>query len=216
MRHVDNDIQLKPGWQSHTGGNIGGDAAKVYTMNQQFPPVAIFSIAGCEKLGGYADVDWYLQRPIQPNNGLVTMSYSIMLDEDSFNNAQAIETDLIITEKGLNYNGSVQIDYSVGGQLQIANRNGDWTSTGYSPGKYQPNVWHEVKINYYCDPVQKVLSVICIIIDNVFYMIPPTLHHVPAVFLNWSDGAMIQIQQDLNQKALQYQMQIKNLDLTWY
>jgi hypothetical protein len=212
------NVQAQPGWQSHTGGNIGGDPAKIYTMDQGNPPAAVFFIKGCTKQGGYADAEWYNKFPIPPRAVALIFSYDIMLDASSLTDCQADEMDVILTDADdLNYNGSMQLDYAKGGELQIANRSGSWVSTGFTPGKYAPNVVHHVQVFYAFDFAGKTISTTHIVIDDQIYPVPSSLQRLPATHSGWTDSlmAMVQIQQDLNARAGQYYKTVNHANLNW-
>ena len=215
---TDSDIQILPGWGTNLGtqGGIGDAFPQVFQLTQT--SVLGLFIQGCKTQGGYAAGEIYLSRPIPEGASRLCLSYDISVDLNSLQFAQAIETDIILTDaQGYKYNGSVQLDYSKGGMIEVAGPTGGWLETGNAPGPYIPNLVHHVEINYTFDFSKRTISNIGVELDEVLWATPASLQNVAAQQSNWKDfnRAMIQIQVDLNQKAGQFAEIINNLTLTW-
>lgn len=214
----DNNLQSLPGWKQHDGGNIGGVPPKL-TLDQQLSPFAIFHTEGSQVKGGYPDVDWYLGRPLQPNTGNLSLSYDLTVDNNGAN-VQARERDVRIEKDGWDYNFSFQIVDSVGGKLQISGQGGGWQDIGYSIPALDPSVVHRFACIYSFNFAAHSYSYVGIFIDGVWYPIPARAQNLQAQNLGWTDGAVVQFQQDLTAAAgdagLGYSEEVTNLNLTWW
>lgn len=214
---IDN-FQLETGWKSHTqadGSQIGGVPPVDYGMTTLPGGAILFHTQGSTVPGGYADWEAYISRPILPNAGYLMLSFDITVDSDAATYAQAIETDTILCLGGWNYNLSMQLNYALGGMLQIAGSGGRWVNTGIAPGKLSPNVKHHYDLAYAFDTTAKKCSFLSISLDGTIHSISSSLQNVLATNNKWSDGVIFQVQQDLNGKAGKFSMLIDNAQYVW-
>ncbi|MHB1937432.1 MAG: hypothetical protein ACYCOR_12715 [Acidobacteriaceae bacterium] len=218
---LDTQLQLNSGWKTHTqadGSNIGGVPPVNYGFAQCLPgaPTAmLFHMQGSTVAGGYADWEAYLDRPVFPNTGNLQLSFDLAVDENAAQYAQCIEIDTILCLGGFKYNFSHQLNYAAGGVIDIAGAAGGWVSTGNAIGHLTPNVAHHYVLSYQFGAATHVYSFAGIEIDGVAYAIPAALQNLTAQATAWSDGAMLQVQQDLNALAGQFSMTLDNVQYQW-
>jgi hypothetical protein len=212
-------IPLSPIWKSHAGGSVSPCAPKVYTMVTNSDGSATFTVSGTTVAGEYAGAEWYIARPIPQGASKFCLSYTITVSPSSLTEANAIETDCIATDSlGLNYNGSLELNYGSGGTIDVGSGSGGWAHTGVQPGKYTPNVPHKVEIFYSMDFINKRMSVLAMAIDGALYLIPVQYQNVAAVNEGWKDftQVMVQVQLGLTPAAGSFSVTIGNdMKLIW-
>jgi hypothetical protein len=213
----DNNLELSTQWQVKTGADIGGPVPFVPPTSFVIIPPLTTSMAVYIAGPAYTDGMAALQRPWMPvfNPAAIpiTLQYEICTDLNAPSQAQAIETDLRICDTaGWNYNGSFQINYEEGGQLQVYNPTTPWLNTGCIPGKYSPGLWYPVAINYLVNTVTHVLTFVSASIDGIVYWLGQT---APAQQLNWVPGLYNQFQLDLAASGGAFSIGLKNIDDVW-
>lgn len=212
---VDMDLELQPGWGTHTdddGSNIGGKRPTDFGFQPNGPNDVLFHTQG----GAYADWEAYIERPVLPNSGHLGLQYNLTADENTAAAAQAIETDTILCIGGWNYNLSAQLNYAEGGKYQIAKENGGWVDTGFVVGRLAPLARHTVAFEYAFDIVAHKSSVVAITLDGMRYTIPENLQNVPATQKGWRDGAIFQVQMDLGSKGGAYDIDLARAQFAWW
>lgn len=218
---LDTELQLTPGWKTHTqadGSNIGGVPPLSYGFLQGIPsaPTAmLFHAQGSTVAGGYADWEAFIDRPVLPNTGNLSLSFDLTVDGNAAQYAQAIEVDTILCVGGFKYNFSQQLSYAADGVIDIAQASGGWVSTGIVLGKLPAFVAHHFLFTYAFNVKTHSYSFVSVTVDGVVYPIPSALQNLTAQSTTWADGAMLQVQQDLNAQAGQFSMLIDNAQFAW-
>ena len=221
MEIIVKDIQTWAGWQTHTqadGSNIGGVPPAKYGFLQGIPDSStamLFYVEGSTVPGGYADWEAYRDTPVLPNTGNLQLDFNLTVDEKAAQYAQAIEIDTILCIAGLKYNFSFQVNYAEGGEGQIVSKTGAWVNLGDGAAKLMPGIAHHFTLRYAFDTTQHLYSFAWIEIDGATYAIADALKNLPAVPTDWKDGAMLQVQQDLNALAGGFSMTLDNMQYTW-
>lgn len=215
---VNQQLQAQSGWKFHTqadGSNIGGVPPTSYGMLQRFagqPTAALFYVNGV----AYADWEAYIETSLLPTTGNLQLDFDLTVDGNAAAHAQALETDTILCIGGWNYNLSLQLNYAENGQLQIANESGGWVNIGSGPGKLVPHMPHHYTLTYAFSEARLTSSVAGIVIDGVEYAVPTALQNVPAKNEKWTDGAIFQVQQDLNGAGGGFTMVVDNAQYSWW
>jgi hypothetical protein len=218
---TDPNIHLRQNWNSHVqtdGSNIGGVPPLHYGMVRGLagnPGSTLFYTEGSSVPGGYADCEFYTSRPVMPNTGNLSLTVQFAVDENHAVNAQALELDTILCLGGYNYNGSLQINNAEEGMVQIAKADGGWVDTGFKVD-VAPNKAHVLVVLYGFDSGKKVSSVVSVGFDGDYYPISPTLQNIPAQQKNWSDGAIFQVQLDLNKLAGNFSVRMDDAHYDWW
>jgi hypothetical protein len=213
---TDSGIQAEPGWGKHAGGSIGGCAPLSFGFIQGLPtmPTAmLFYAEGSTVPDGYADWEAYILRPICQNTGKLQLSFDLYVDAKAALYSQARETDTIICYNGDNYNLSLQVVDAQDGLVQVGTPGAGWAATPINVGKPTPNVKHTYAIDYEFDIVGKTCRVASLTLDGQIYTF--SLPAIAAEQKGWADGALVQVQQDLNAQGGQFSMLIDNMDLVW-
>jgi hypothetical protein len=216
MQVISNIAALFTQENSHTGGSIGGDAAKAYRVTI-VDGAAVFSIQGCVKKNGYADAEWFQGVAIPTGANRICYSRTLQFDSDYALFSQADEEDLILTDaEGNRYNGSTDV-LTASGELQVGQGSGGWQNTGLFPGPYPVDLPIAVSTYYAFDFVKKTISVLGVGIGARLYEIPAAFQNQPALPSTWKDfnEVVIQEQMGLNQKAQQYTKAVSNASLTF-
>jgi hypothetical protein len=211
----DEKLELSALWGVRTGPDIGPwPSGSTFTIT---PPSSTNGYMTCAIKGGaYADAMAALQRPYLPNMGRVSLEYDILTDANAPAQAQAIETDIRICDpNGYNYNGSFQINYQQGGEIQVYTAPVPWANTGLMPGKHPPMVTRRCRIAYAFDVVKHTISTLTAVIDGVTYAIPVTLQNVPGQLLNWVPGIYVQLQSDLAANGGSFSLGYRNIAVVW-
>ena len=217
---LDAELQAQSGWKSHTqadGSNIGGVAPLAYGMAQGMagaPTAALFQVRGSTVKGGYADWEAYLDRPILPNTGSLQLSLDLTVDENAAEFAQCIEIDTILCVGGFKYNFSHQLDYA-SGTIDIAEASGAWASIAHGVQKLSPLATHHFALSYKWDEATHAYSFVSVEIDGAMYPVPAPLQNLQAQPTPWRDGAMLQVQQDLNALAGGFSMLLDHVQYAW-
>lgn len=223
---IDSEIQLQLAWKSHVqtdGSDIGGVPPESYATLLSpagSPTGRLFYAQGSTVKGGYADVEFYTSRPVLPNSGRLQLTYTLTVDQNSTVFAQSIETDSIICipdDKGViwNYDGSLMIDVSKGGQVNVDKAGGGWVPTGIVLGSIMPDVPHEVVVSYLIDTTNKVLSVIGYQFDSKFYAVTTAGQKLPAVAKEWAEGVLFQVQLGLTAAAGWFSIILDHANYDW-
>jgi hypothetical protein len=197
--------------QSHTGGSIGGDAAKIYSV-EIAKNGATFLISGCTVHNGYADAEWYQNFDMPSGSTRLRYSRDLLFSPSYATDSQADESDCIPVDMGGNrYNGSTQIVTETG-ELQIGKGSGGWQRTGLYPGPYPTGIIVPVDTYYTFDFTKGVISILAVGIGANLYQIPSDLWNQPSQKSNWQNfnQVMVQEQLDLNEKAGSYTKTVNN------
>lgn len=147
-------------------------------------------------------------RPILPNSGKVALCFGMMASTDTLDNANVIETDLLIVTGGMKYNCSGQRHVS-DGQIDI----GNWTNTGIKVGAIVPNHRYEVRWSYSFDTAKHVCSVLSYEADGALF--PITLPPMSATPSNWQEGAYLQLQLGSLPKCQEWSVLFDSVRLVW-
>lgn len=220
MSVVDKNFLSASTWGTHTqadGSDIGGVPPDVYQYFQSLPVATDSMLMYASSAAKTACPMWmaHILRPWETNTGKLNFSFSLSVDENAASYAQAIETDIIISDGEYNYNMSLQNDYSKGGVIEIAGQNGNWVETGLKPGKFSPFVKHAYSINYGFNTTTHKFGVTSISIDGDVYEVPTSLQDLTAVKKGWAKGANVQLQQDIIEAGGKYQLLFESMVLTW-
>lgn len=199
VKCVDSEIQQRAGWATHNpkdGSAIGGNMPANYGFDQAVPGQGTALLAYVQG-GPYATMMAYSQRPWLYGSKLQT-DFDLTLDAASAN-FQIIETDTILsTPDKYNLNGSVQLNYAEGGQLQIVNAAGAWVDVpGAKPGILAAGV-HHYTVLYGWNATTHLYGVMSIAVDSGTYLVPASMQGLSGVASTWSPGATFQLQLTLN------------------
>lgn len=216
---IDSQLHTNFGWGMHTqadGSNIGGIPPDKYGFTQDHM-LGLMTFSTQAKGNGKDSADWeaYIERPILPNSGRIITCLTVMFDENTANSAQAIEFDTVVTINGVTYNFSRQFNYAEGGHYQISNKSNGWQDTGFNPGKFTANQWYKMVFTDQLDTVHKTYSPISVSVGNLVIAIPASMQNLPGEERGWSDGAILQIQQDLIPTGGQFSEVIAQADIQW-
>lgn len=206
---VDQNIHLLTPWDIHVGAGIGGVPPASYGV-EMLPGIAKFYTAG----PAYSDWLAAQHRPICPNTGNLTLSFSLMTDDLAPAAAQALEFDTRVSIAGLNYNFSAQFNYAEGGTFQIVDNGGHWVDTGWKPGKFEPWIWYPIVLMYRFDTAKRTFSFMGAS-NGVSVAVPTGMQNLAAANLSWADSASVQVQQDIAGMAGAFSEYIKEMNLTW-
>jgi len=208
----DVDLHLEQGWEKKVGPDIGGPVPFL-------PPDAYGFVQGTTAMRfdirGKAYTDWLaaLHRPLLLNTGHLSLMFELMTDLNALTVAQAIEIDTRISAAGWNFNHSFQNNYQSGGMLQISGQDNNWVDTGIKFGKFQPRAWYAIGLHYSFDAVAFNYRTERIQVgDETFDLSLPTLK---AQKLGWTDGAHLQVQQDLAASGGSYSIYTRNMRYIW-
>lgn len=205
---IDTQLEQRTDWQKKVGADIGGVAPDSYGWMQTAEAMKFYT-------KGKAYADWLAacHRPYLPNTGRLTLALELMTDVLAPTAAQAIELDTRIAIAGNDNNCSFQNNYARGGMLQLSGQDGNWVDTGVMYGKFTPRQWYAIRLHYGFDVTMLTYRTDRIDInDEVFY---PTLPTLKAVKLGWSDGAHLQVQQDISSTGGGFDMYIRNMRYEW-
>ncbi len=123
-----------------------------------------------------------------------SLSYEVSLDELSTALLEAFESDLkwcVQAAPNANANipnivdGSAQKVYSKGSMWQVDDAKGNWTDTGFAPGRFPPNQWIKVTTRQQYDPVNKAFSFLSITDNDVAGVVPAGMRPLPMLHSNW-------------------------------
>lgn len=212
---TDTQIQSLPNWSFHLpndGSNIGGKMPDRYGYCQGipgfFPSATLFYVAG----PAYATVEHYINRPILLNTGSLSMFFNLTVDENTLAVGRLIETDVILTTAGLTYNLSLQfLKGNLGWGVQVVDAAGNWIDSGITVQIASGTV-HKVQIGYqFGAGVSQVVSYQFDAISTVAPLGPK----IPAQKRGWADGAIIQVQQTVDQAGGSYSVAVDDLGLEW-
>jgi hypothetical protein len=209
-------------WVPVVGNGIGSPGTPNPTITIQQPSASKPCLTVSTVGGSYADGLAKLVRPllIDPTNmGSFTYAYQIMTDDRTPGAAQALETTpRFFDQNGWNYPGDFQVNYEEGGMVQIwKNATDPWQDTGIVIGKYAPNEWYSVAINYAFDTVKHLMSIPWFSVNGKTYQVPAALQNVAAANnLNWPPKSIyLQKQLDLNSKGGAFSVSYKNIAITY-
>lgn len=214
-------VPLYPAWKAQAGGSVSDGVPQEYAMEPVLD-YAVFSVSGSVTPGKYAGAEWYLARPIPTGSHAVCHSFEMELSASSLTDAQAEESDLILTGaketdgSAYKYNRSFQIN-AAALTLQIAKADGSWVNFASIASKLMPNIAHKIQIFHTFDFVKKISSTTAVAIDADLYLVPVSLQNVPAVKSNWTDynQVIVQMQLDLTQKAGAFSETVGKMKLMW-
>jgi hypothetical protein len=210
----DSNLETQTGWKYHLGGNIGGSAPVEFGIDQAFPAIGSrFYVSGVK--GQYCDGEAYIERPWQKTTGKVNLQFDVMVDSNYFSNSQAIEFDTRFeTPDGYDFNCSSQI-VTANGKLQISDAKGGWADTGFIAGPLTQGVWHRFLYQYAFDSMKHLYGITSISIDGQTYYIPGNMQGLAGSKLNWTPGAILQVQLDVNSGGGSFSHFMKGISYIW-
>jgi len=210
------NLESSPNWRQRADASVGGNHPDDFGMNLvQADPEREFYIIG----PAYSDGLFSLFTPIMPNTGKLALQLEYKIDQDTVNDAQALEFDsrMVIARMGRNW--SSQFNYQQGGvwqgfRINPTSGKGEWFSTAFKPGKFIPDVWHKITLSYSFDATT--YSYESVQVDNLpLFICPPELKKLPNTPLLWADGVNLQIQLDMNYKAGAYKTRMRRGSYIW-
>jgi hypothetical protein len=193
------------------GSNIGGVdplSYQVTTIPGSKSKLLLSTAGNSDKTGkGYPAFLWSLKpRPILPNSGTFSMSYSFMLGGD-LTGANVFETDTIFILNKTKYNLSLQ-RHIKSGQIDI----GNWTDTTLRFAPLVVNKKYKIILNYVFNITT--CAVVSYSEDGVVSVIKNgTQAAIPS---NWSTGAIPQIQLGSVPSAQAWNVKIWDLEYRWF
>lgn len=209
-------------WTPEVGNAIGSPGTPNPTITVLQPSGSHSYLTVTTVGAGYADGLAKLARPLllnPANKGALTYSYEIMTDSRAPGAAQAMETTLrIFDQNGWNYPGDFQFNYEEGGMVQIwASAADPWQDTGLLVGKFTPNVWYSVAINFTFDTTKHTMSIPSFTVNGKMYTVPASMQNVAgANDLDWPPSEIvIQHQLDLNAAGGAYSVSYRNVDIIY-
>lgn len=206
---IDAELEKRADWEKKVGADIGGVSPTSYGWNQ-WPDCMKFYTSG----KAYSDWLAALHRPVLPNTGNLALSFDLMTDSFAPQCAQAIEFDTRVSLAGMNYNFSAQVNYALGGVLQLSDAKGNWQDTDFRPGKFLPFVWTPIRMVYQFDTHLQIYATVEVRIGLQRWKSPTKIALAPLP-LNWEDSCSLQIQQDLGSTGGAFAIYIRNAQYEW-
>lgn len=211
---------LEPNWESHVGQDIGGPTDPI--THKFIPPdLYIATLSGDVTqfyIKGKPFTCWLAanHRPLLPNTGGLTLSLELMTDRNTLDVCQEIEIDTRISSGGWDFNHSFRINYLRGGILQISDGTlptAKWLDTGIVYGKLDPRCWYRLSLDYSFDVIGQTYRTTRITINDEWWDLSQSAWKSQK--LGWSDGAHLQVQQDLNGAGGWFNIYTRNMTYTW-
>jgi hypothetical protein len=205
-------------WNYHTpndGSGIGGNQPTGWKL-QQLPDGSVYlEITGTN----YADIEFYATLPTIPEEftGYLIHEFDITPDANP-EFVQAREFDSILTYQGYTYEnqGSLQLNYSEGGNLQITNGAGQWVDIGDNSGIFTPNQPTHIKIVYSFNLQNHTGGAVGISLNNgSLFSIPSAFQNQASQSKKWNDCLFVQFQLDTNKVGGTFGETISNGKYTW-
>lgn len=207
MEAVDNILEEKP-WGKNSGPGIGDGIPDDYGTD----------LIREYHVKGKAYTSWLsgCHRPVLANTGKLSLGFDLMTDDKTPLSAQALEFDTRLVIGKNDYNFGSQFNYQRGGLWQVW-VNKTWVDTTFKPGLFTPWKWYTVRFDYSFDVINKKYSYEAANVSPAIigYAVPVTFKNLTATPLNWTDTCNFQVQQDLNYKAGEFTIYIKNAGYTW-
>lgn len=221
----DSALERSPQWGVYVGPDIGGPEPYVPpTSFTIVPPSNLSDWMQVATVGpSYTDGMAALHRPFQPffdpSAVYVTFEFDMMTDGDAPVSAQAIEFENCFCDtNSYYYNGSLQINYQAGGELQAwAGPANPWVNTGINLGILVPLTPYHFKVRYLMNTVKRTLSTLAVALDGVVHTMGAQFQNVAAALKNppWTSGVYVQYQLDLAHAGGQFSIFVRNVAVEW-
>lgn len=221
----DSNLEYAPQWATIANVGIGGPVPYVppsmYTITPASPSEEWMKVLIVGS--SYTDMMAYLHRPLvpwfDPAAVYVSFQFEMMTDALAPMQAQAIEFENCFCVDGEHYyNGSLQINYQQGGELQAwAGPNNQWANTGINLGILVPSTPYRFKVLYLLNTVEHTLSTISVSVNDIVHSLPSEFQNIPAIIKNpaWAEGVYVQFQLDLAHAGGQFSIFAKNVSVNW-
>lgn len=221
----DSQLEYAPQWAVIADPGIGGPVPyvppDVYTVTPAGPSDEWMTIFTRGK--GYTDMMAYLHRPLlpffDPKAVYVTFAFDLMTDSNALTQAQAIEFENCFCTDGTHYlNGSLQINYEQGGELQAwAGPLDPWADTHINLGILMPNVPYKFRVRYLLNTVAQTLSTVYVAVNDVVHYLPAQFQGIPAIIKQpaWAPGVYVQYQLDLAHAGGQFSVYARSVSVGW-
>lgn len=219
----DNRLEYAPQWAVIANEGIGGPEPYVpptiYTVTPASPADEWLEVMTVGK--GYTDMMAYLHRPLPPafdsSAQFISFEFELATDNNAPLKAQAIEFENCFCDAAsYYYNGSLQINYNAGGELQAwQGPNYPWINTGINLGILVPETPYRFKVLYLLNTVKRTLSTVSVTVNDVTHALPPQFQNIPAIQKNppWATGVYVQYQLDLAFAGGQFSVFAKNISV---
>ncbi len=204
-------------WHGKVGPNIGGPKPfvppDVYETELVIAePERRFVIAGPP----YTDALFASYCPIMPNTGHLALQFEYKIDQNTLDDAQALEMDSRMQINKIGRNWSSQFNFQKGGVWQVSIKGKGWVDTAFKPGKFTKDVWHRIRFDYSFDMGAGTYSYETVQYDDLpVFHCPPEFKNLVATPLDWTDGVNVQIQLDLNAKGGAYETRLRRGNYIW-
>lgn len=191
-------IDQQTGWETAIGSDINPVAPTGYAFVQLSDGIRLYEC-------GAAYAGWLAKHvdPLLYSFPKISLSYWLMIDDATEQQAQIIETDAKITSAdGWTYDFSAQWNIQEGWMFQVVKEDGSWVDTGIKVTPPSPNAWWPVQIDYAIDYANHRSSVLGVTAGGTHYDVPENLQKISAKQLGWQPSSILtQLQQCNNALA---------------
>lgn len=226
MRLVDQQFQSAPSGTHipSDGSSIGGVDPTTPYAPLILPDGSLYSmIESVPVAGKYPTVMTYYDRPVPSSATMAALGLNTLLfdfdliwDANWATQGNATETDTMLVTPGATSTTNLRRNFSiqnVAGQFYLVQNNAWVPIPGAKPGILTAGVPHHHTIA--CSFTSTGGGVVSITVNGATYLVPSSLQKADVVEVNWTPGAVMQLQQSLIPTGKSFGLMLMGAGYSW-